>query len=155
MTGQDAAGKLRQQLHFFNNVADAFAPGHGDYRPTPEMMTVSQQINHVAHTTRWFRTAIDGEFDMDFERFQREYMQVSSLAEARDNLTGAYEDFAALVSAQSEAWLLQPLPENRILGPAPRLATIAANADHTAHHRGALSVYLRLLGIAPKLVYAP
>jgi uncharacterized damage-inducible protein DinB len=30
---------------------------------------------------------------------------------------------------------------------------ILAQGDHTAHHRGALSVYLRLLGVVPPMVY--
>ncbi len=155
MTGKDAAGLLRQQLHFLNNIVRGFKPEQGDFRPTPEMMTVSQQINHIAHITRWFRTAMDGEFDMDFERQKREYMHVASLEEAKVNLAAAYEEFATFVAGKSEAWLMEPLPENRILGRAPRLAALSANADHTAHHRGALAVYQRLLGITPTLVYAP
>jgi uncharacterized damage-inducible protein DinB len=39
------------------------------------------------------------------------------------------------------------------MGGAPRLSVIGAISDHTAHHRGALTVYSRLLGKVPKLPY--
>jgi len=35
----------------------------------------------------------------------------------------------------------------------PRLVVIGAISDHTAHHRGALTVYARLLGKEPKMPY--
>jgi len=35
----------------------------------------------------------------------------------------------------------------------PRAAIIAAIAEHTAHHRGSLAVYARLLGYVPPIPY--
>jgi len=37
---------------------------------------------------------------------------------------------------------------------APRAAVVSGIADHTAHHRGALSVYARLIGKEPPMPYA-
>ena len=39
------------------------------------------------------------------------------------------------------------------MGGQPRLAIFGALTDHTAHHRGALSVYTRLLGKVPPMPY--
>ena len=36
---------------------------------------------------------------------------------------------------------------------APRLAVVSGIVDHTAHHRGALSVYCRLLNKVPPMPY--
>ena len=36
---------------------------------------------------------------------------------------------------------------------APRFAVIEGIQDHTAHHRGALTVYSRLLGMTPSVPY--
>ena len=41
----------------------------------------------------------------------------------------------------------------QIMGGAPRLAIFGAINDHTAHHRGALTVYARLNGIVPPMPY--
>jgi uncharacterized damage-inducible protein DinB len=39
------------------------------------------------------------------------------------------------------------------MGGEPRLAIVGAICEHTAHHRGALAVYARLLGYAPPIPY--
>jgi uncharacterized damage-inducible protein DinB len=36
---------------------------------------------------------------------------------------------------------------------APKMAVIAAVADHTSHHRGSLAVYARLLSKTPQMPY--
>ncbi|NJL28826.1 MAG: hypothetical protein HC897_13505 [Thermoanaerobaculia bacterium] len=39
------------------------------------------------------------------------------------------------------------------MGGKPRAAIIGAIVDHTAHHRGTLTVYSRLLGYVPPMPY--
>ena len=46
------------------------------------------------------------------------------------------------------------LPPGPIMGGVPREAFVNGLADHTAHHRGALTVYSRLLGKVPDMPYA-
>jgi uncharacterized damage-inducible protein DinB len=50
--------------------------------------------------------------------------------------------------------LAAPMADNMFLGALPRASFLHACIGHTSHHRGALSVYLRLLGKTPKMVYA-
>jgi hypothetical protein len=57
----------------------------------------------------------------------------------------------ARVASLSDAELLEALPEGPIMGGAPRMAIFGAITDHTAHPRGALTVYARLNGIAPPM----
>ena len=40
------------------------------------------------------------------------------------------------------------------MGGVPRAAILSGITDHTAHHRGALTVYARLLGKTPPMPYA-
>ena len=47
----------------------------------------------------------------------------------------------------------RPLPAGPILGGRPRTAIFGAITDHTAHHRGALTVYARLRGKTPTMPY--
>ncbi len=120
------------------------------------MRTVTQQVKHLARTIRWFRDGAFGPgFDMDFQRMEAELQQPATLEEARRQLDDAYDDWIALLETQSADALAQPLPPNHIFGEMPRSTVILAGTDHTAHHRGALSVYLRLLGITPAMVYEP
>jgi uncharacterized damage-inducible protein DinB len=39
------------------------------------------------------------------------------------------------------------------MGGLPRQCIVGAISDHTAHHRGALGVYARLLGRVPAMPY--
>ena len=41
-----------------------------------------------------------------------------------------------------------------IMTGAPKMSVVGGIVDHTAHHRGALAVYARLLGKEPKMPYA-
>ncbi|MFC1614861.1 DinB family protein [Gemmatimonadota bacterium] len=50
---------------------------------------------------------------------------------------------------KTETELESSLPDNKIFGPVPRSALIHECGEHTAHHRGALCVYQRQLGIEP------
>jgi uncharacterized damage-inducible protein DinB len=42
---------------------------------------------------------------------------------------------------------------NVIFGEIPRWSVILGLVDHTAHHRGALTVYARLKGLTPPMPY--
>jgi len=50
--------------------------------------------------------------------------------------------------------LAAPLPADGIMGGAPTSAIVGGAIDHTAHHRGALTVYARLLGRVAAMPYA-
>jgi uncharacterized damage-inducible protein DinB len=52
----------------------------------------------------------------------------------------------------AEEWA-SPFPPNPIMGETPRFSIIGGVTDHTAHHRGALTVYQRLLGLTPLMPY--
>ena len=77
----------------------------------------------------------------------------TSLAAARAWFDKAIASARAIVSTKTDADLMAPLPAGPILGVAPRMAVFGALTDHTAHHRGALTVYARLQGVVPPMPY--
>jgi uncharacterized damage-inducible protein DinB len=119
------------------------------------MMTAAQQVAHVAQTIEWFvqgASRPEG-FDLDFERHARELEAVSSLDAARKALGEAYANAIAFLEARTDAQLLAPLPEGPVMGGQPVSGVFWGIVDHTAHHRGALTVYARLLGKVPPMPY--
>lgn len=155
MNGTEAAGKLRRERRFLWNILGGFQPGDSGFRPAPDMMTPPQQVRHIEHTLRWFWEGAFGKgFDMNFEAHQKEIMAAEDWAAELAALDRTYEELAGRLEAMGEAELNAPLPPNPILGEAPRWSVIEANAEHTAHHRGALTVYLRLLGRVPVMAYS-
>jgi len=79
-------------------------------------------------------------------------MAYASLEKAREWFKKSIENAVATVGGKSDAELQQMMPENQIMN-GPRLIVIGAISDHTAHHRGALTIYSRLLGKEPKMPY--
>lgn len=90
---------------------------------------------------------------MDFEGQMAQVMEVNSLAAAREWYDRAQFNATETIGKMGDAELNSPLPDGPIMGGAPKLAIVGAIADHTAHHRGALSVYTRLLGKVPPMPY--
>ncbi len=126
------------------------------FRPVEGTWTVAQQVAHVAKTVEWFVEGMfrpEG-FDLDFEEHVAEILRYESLAEARAWNDRAFAQAIEVVKSRSAEELAQPLPAGPVMGGAPRAAVISAIGDHTAHHRGVLTVYARLLGKVPMMPYA-
>lgn len=154
MNKADAIDLIRKQQKFFNKVVGQFKPDNAEFRPLPEMYSVVEQIRHTGLTVHWFiEGAYGAGFNMDFEGFEKAVRQPCTFAEAAAGFDKACDDAVAIIEAGADDALLQPLPENPIFGPVPRVTVLGALSDHTAHHRGSLSVYLRLVGITPRMVY--
>lgn len=147
------------QLHFmqeyFNNATSSLEEADSGFAPREEMLTVAQQVAHTAQTVDWFLEGAwspDG-FDMDFEKIEKQIRSVTSLEAARKWFAEAMERAVAKFGAASEEELMTPMQDKEIMGGAPRIAALSAMADHTAHHRGSLVVYIRLLDKVPGFPY--
>jgi len=147
MTAQLLASK-----DFFDWSTRVLEEADSDFRPTPEMMTAAQQVAHVAQTLDWF---VDGAtrpegFDLDFAAHAAALAKVTSLSAARAALDTAYA--RAIQFCQTND-LSRPLPAGPVMGGQPVGEVVWAMVEHTAHHRGALSVYSRLRGKTPPMPY--
>jgi uncharacterized damage-inducible protein DinB len=152
---EQAAIELENARDFFNRSTRNLTEEHSGFAPAPEMMTVAQQVAHVAQTIDWFMHGAfrpEG-FAMDFEEQAKALMEYTSLAAARGWFEKAVDSAKSAVAGQSDADLLAPLPPGPIMGGAPRFAIFSAITDHTAHHRGVLTVYARLNRIVPPMPY--
>ena len=65
----------------------------------------------------------------------------------------AIENAVKRLEEKSEAEWARPLPDGPVLGGQPRSSVFWAIMDHTAHHRGALTMYARSLGRTPPIPY--
>lgn len=152
---QQCLAELSSAHEFFNRSTRNLTEDLSGFAPVPGMMTVAQQVAHAAQTVDWFlEGAFRSEgFNMDFEAHAKEVMAVQSLGAARAWFEKAVAKASETLAAKSDADLLAPLPPGPIMGGLPRMAIIGALVDHTAHHRGALTVYARLNGITPPMPY--
>lgn len=149
-----ALHEIDATLRFFEKSVSALTEDDSTFSPTPEMMTVAQQVAHTGSTIDWFREgAFDGEWNMDFEGEAGKVAAYTSLTSALELLRAAFGRFRDRVAASNNEELGANLPENPILGTQPRYHVIEALVDHTSHHRGTLVVYTRLRGRVPPMPY--
>jgi uncharacterized damage-inducible protein DinB len=149
------ANQLLASQEFFERSTRVLEEVDSQFRPQPDMMTAAQQAAHVAQTLDWF---IEGAvspagFNLDFQAHALALEKVTSLAAAREMLKAAYANVIAFVRNASPEELQRPLPEGPVMGGQPVSAIVWAMVEHTAHHRGALTVYSRLLGKVPIMPY--
>ena len=152
---KQAVAELSAAHEFFNRSTRNLTEAHSLVMPAEGMMTAAQQVAHTAQTVEWF---IEGAFrpegfDLDFEGLAKGVQACTSLAAARDWFERAMAAAKQRVATLTDAELLAPLPEGPIMGGLPRMAIFGSITDHTAHHRGALTVYARLQGVVPPMPY--
>ena len=151
----DLATPILASRDFFERSISVLDEADSDFRPREEMMTVAQHVMHAAQTIEWF---IDGVtraegFDFNFEEQLNALKAVKTLGEARTRFATAYERAAEFLRSKTPNDLAKPLPPGPIMGGQPLGNIIWAMVEHTAHHRGALTVYSRLLGKVPAMPY--
>ena len=156
MNKEHAISKLGSTIHFFKNTISCLTEADSGYAPRSGMMTVCQQVAHVAHTIDWFfEGAFNPKgFDMNFQEHCKKISQFVSLKSALGELEGAFQRAIQVYkNTAATEWDL-PLAPGPVMGGEPRAVILGAIIDHTAHHRGSLAVYGRLLGREPKMPYA-
>jgi uncharacterized damage-inducible protein DinB len=151
----DFANQLVASQDFFDRSTRVLDEADSGFRPREGMMTVAQQVAHTAQTLDWF---IEGAFqpkgfDLDFAKHVQALEAVTSLAAARQMLKTAYANAIQVLRSRSAEDLARPLPPGPIMGGQPISDVVWSMVEHTAHHRGALTVYSRLLGKVPPMPY--
>ncbi len=146
------AKQLEVSKEFFDRSSRVLDESNSGFRPQPGMMTVAQQVAHTAQTIDWFVEGVSRRegFDMDFEKHAKALQAVTSLAAARKMLEAAFAKALQFVRSADLSSLIPPGP---IMGGQPLGNVIWGIVEHTAHHRGALTVYSRQLGKVPPMPY--
>jgi uncharacterized damage-inducible protein DinB len=152
---EQAVGELSAAQEFFNRSTRNLTEAHSTFAPAEGMMTAAQQIAHAAQTIDWF---IEGGFrpegfDLNFEEHFKDVAAYTSIAAAKAWFDRAVENAKAVTAKKTDAELTAPLPAGPIMGGMPRMVIYGSITDHTAHHRGALTVYARLKGVVPPMPY--
>lgn len=145
---------IENTKQFFDRSTSALEEKDSSFAPKPDMFNVAQQVAHAAQTIDWF---VDGAFggkgfNEDFAAMETEVRRVSSLKAAREWWDRACSRAMREFGSRSMEELMKPLPPGIMEG-MPVMACVQAMADHSAHHRGALTVYARLLGKVSPMPY--
>ena len=149
------SAQLAAMKEFFDRSTRALEEADSNFTPKEGTFTVAQQVAHAAQTVEWFIKGAfaPGGFDMDFETMDKQVRAVTSLGAARAWMDRACASAKDEIAKHSDADWSAPLADGPIMGGQPRFVIFNALTDHTAHHRGALTVYARLLNKVPPMPY--
>ena len=151
---QQLVADLNSAVEFFERSTSNLTEDDSDYAPVEGLFTTAQQVAHAAQTIDWFMDgAFRPGFDLDFDAHERAVRGVTSLTDARAWFTRAVENARSVINTTSTEEWTQPIAEGPVMGGSPRSAIFGAITDHTAHHRGALTIYARLRNKVPPMPY--
>lgn len=155
MRAADLVKELKSSQEFFDRSTRNLTEEDSGYTPVKGLATVAQLTAHIAQTIDWF---VEGAFnpkgfDTNFEAHIKQYLAVTSLKQAREWLEKSYAAAIETIGSKSDSELAHAMPAGMIMGGEPRWCAILGIIEHTAHHRGALTVYTRMLGKVPPMPY--
>ena len=133
--------------------------GHDDWKPHPKSMPLGRLAGLVASMPSWFSLIIDqDELNLTPPAGSGQYRQPSTdqlvqvhdehVKKARESLAKTSDDYLMTTN-----WKL--LVGGKVVMEAPRHVVLVDTFNHLAHHRGQLTVYLRLLDQKVPAIYGP
>lgn len=131
-------------------------PGEkGDWKPHPKSFSIAHLAQLVARMPGWLTgTMKQKEIDLQsFAGYSNE-KTATLVAEFDRNVAEARAALEAARDADfSVPWSLKT--GGHVIFTLPRVAVMRQNINHLVHHRGQLSVYLRLLDVPLPSIYGP
>jgi uncharacterized damage-inducible protein DinB len=153
-------GELDREVPRSRRVLVEVPAGKYDWKPHDKSMIFGYLANMVATMPSWVAMGVKmNELDvapasgsaMSQEKLETSDALVKALdksaADARAALSGTTDDFLMT------PWKL--LAHGQVVMETPRWEMIQDTINHWAHHRGQMTVYLRLLGAKVPSVYGP
>jgi uncharacterized damage-inducible protein DinB len=133
--------------------------GRDDWKPHPKSMPLGRLAGLVASMPSWVSLIIDqDELDLNPPGGRGQYQQPSTdklvdaldkhVAKARESLSKTNDDFLMTTN-----WRL--LAGGKVVSESPRHVVLRDTLNHLAHHRGQLTVYLRLNDQTVPAIYVP
>jgi uncharacterized damage-inducible protein DinB len=128
-----------------------------DWKPHEKSMTLGQLASHLAENPNWVTPILEME-EMGVDADYKPYLAASS-AELLDRFDSNTEQAIEALKSQSDEDLMtlwRFVAGGEVKMEMPRAAVIrTVILNHSYHHRGQLSVYLRLRDVPIPSIYGP
>ena len=151
------ADDLRKESSSTKKILERIPETKMTWRPHEKSMTLGRLGMHIAELPRWYVRYLETrEYDFGASAYKpvipESHTQImgefeTTLANALTALTNSNDD------QLNTHW--RALNRGQIMFELPRWEVIQRGLHHIIHHRGQLSVYLRLLGIPLPGMYGP
>jgi len=154
------SAQLEREAAVSRRVLERVPDGRGDWKPHEKSMPFGYLSTLVASMPSWIAYAITLD-ELDINPAGGSKYRPKDVSTNRELVAMGDEAVAkarAALQATSDEHLLtrwKLLAAGRVVAEDPRHVVIADAFTHLAHHRGQLTVYLRLNGAAVPSVYGP
>jgi uncharacterized damage-inducible protein DinB len=152
------AAEYQQECKTTRRTIERIPDAKLGWKPHAKSMTMGKLASHLAEIPMWAVATIGADefnFDSSFKPFDGK--STKEILAAYDKNVG--DALAIMKKGISNEALMKPwsLKQNgQVIFTMPKAATLRAFVfSHTIHHRGQLSVYLRLNDIAVPSIYGP
>jgi len=143
-------GTLKTESRTTKSILEAVPADKAEYRPDPISKTANELVRHIAAAdNRFVETVIHGFFDTN-------PAMIPETAKTPAEIASWYEEryaknFEALAKLPGEA--LAKIVDFRGIFQRPAVTFLMFGLNHTIHHRGQLSSYLRCMGAKVPAIY--
>ena len=154
-------GELEREAPLTRRALERVPEGRDDWKPHAKSMPLGRLASLVAMMPAWLAMMIDrDEFDVNppgggSSSFGRQFRSNKELVQALDEaVAGARTAF----QRTSDEHLMKPwrlLAGGKVVAEQPRHIMLRDSINHLAHHRGQLTVYLRLNDVPVPSIYGP
>jgi len=152
-------GELKHESSLTKKMLEKVPLDRKDWKPHEKSMSLGKLATHVAEITHWVSDIIHID-DFDFMKNFNFNPQVASSTEElieifQSNLDKAIADLSSMSDDDfAKSWVVRR--GEQVMFNTPKKVSIRAWAiNHMIHHRGQLSVYLRLLDVPVPGMYGP
>jgi uncharacterized damage-inducible protein DinB len=153
--GKSILPELEQEMKTTRRLLERVPSDKGQWKPHPKSFSLGHLAQLVSWMPGWITKAARGQ-DIDLAHGGGySYEETDSLLQEFDrNVREAQQELASVSDADLQRpWSLKM--GDRVLFTLPRIVVIRQNINHLIHHRGQLTVYLRLVDVPIPSIYGP
>lgn len=138
-------------------VLERVPTDHFSWQPHEKSMSLLRLARHVADLAEWVTMIItQSELDLSVKSPAKEISSTEALVKYFDEKVETAKKTLAETNDEvlEETWTLR-MGDHVIFSMPKKIVIRTVCFNHTYHHRGQLTVYLRLLGVALPNIYGP
>ena len=151
-------GELKHEASLTKKILERVPWDKKDWKPHTKSMTLGRLATHIAETNRWITEILSAD-EFDFASRPFKSYTASTLEELikifKDNVETALDALSKATDEEfDKKWSIKRGGQV-MMEPVKKVAIRGWGFSHTYHHRGQLTVFLRLLDIPVPGMYGP